>query len=109
MPFEISSLRLRAEKLRLVVANLDHYHWRRNFATRVEAERHLPVGHHLLCEAPSHHLGQGLLFGLGLPSKLGAAVAETGNVVLQSLRDKWKKWHTFIYIIFNIHRFLKNY
>ena len=51
----------------------------------VEVESDVLVGPHLLREPARHHLGQGLLLGLGLAGKLGGAVAEAGDVVLAFL------------------------
>jgi hypothetical protein len=49
---------------------------------RVEIERLATIGQNLFCQPAGHHLGQGLLLRLGLPGQLGAAVAESGDVVL---------------------------
>ena len=65
---------------------LDHDDWRWDFTTGVEVERDVPVCLDLFCESSCHHFGQGLLLGLGLTGKLGAAVTETGDVVLH-VRD----------------------
>ena len=64
------------------VPYLDHDDWRWDFTTGVEVERDVPVCLDLFCESAGYHFGQGLLLGLGLTGKLGAAVTETGDVVL---------------------------
>ena len=63
--------------------HLNHDDRRRNFAAGVEVEGYLVVRGDPLGEATGHHLGQGLLLGLGLPGQLGATVAKSSNVVLK--------------------------
>ncbi len=64
------------------LAYLNHNHWRRDCAARVEAERNRLVFFDFFGESAGDHLGQGLLFGLGLSGKFCATVTKSCDVIL---------------------------